>query len=91
MIQEFKERRTRQLMASAVVVLGIVGMIWLDKNPGAASEMDVSSAVIGPVFVGMVLVVLAFSFYSWRCPGCNKYLGKAITPNFCQKCGAPLQ
>jgi len=33
---------------------------------------------------------IGFSLFNWRCPACNKYLGKSINPKFCSKCGAPL-
>jgi DNA polymerase II large subunit len=38
----------------------------------------------------VIISVLAFSFLNWRCPSCNKYLGKAINPKFCSKCGTQL-
>jgi hypothetical protein len=34
---------------------------------------------------------LIFSFRNWRCPACDKYLGKAIGPRFYAKCGVALQ
>jgi hypothetical protein len=37
----------------------------------------------------VIISVLVFSFLNWRCPS-NKYLGKAINPKFCSKCGAQL-
>jgi hypothetical protein len=49
---------------------------------------------VGPIilaFIGILSVsVLVFSFLNWRCPSCNKYLGKAINPKFCSKCGTQL-
>jgi rRNA maturation endonuclease Nob1 len=33
---------------------------------------------------------LIFSLFNWRCPSCNKYLGKAINAKFCAKCGVQL-
>jgi len=32
-----------------------------------------------------------FSLYNWRCPACNKYLGKQRSPKYCSKCGVALQ
>lgn len=47
--------------------------------------------VAGPAFVVLVISALAFSLWNWRCPACNRYLGKGARPRFCAKCGAPLQ
>jgi rubrerythrin len=47
--------------------------------------------VIGPVIVALVVGALVFSLKNWRCPACDKYLGKGISPSFCPKCGVALQ
>jgi predicted RNA-binding Zn-ribbon protein involved in translation (DUF1610 family) len=34
---------------------------------------------------------LVFSLRNWRCPACNKYLGKGTLPHYCPNCGVELR
>ena len=59
-----------------------------------ADDTHIAYRVIGePGRVDVVLVAgaLIFSFRNWRCPACNRYLGKQYSPKFCSKCGVVLQ
>ena len=80
--EEFARRRKRQLLATipfAIVLLGYV--ILGERTQGTAYP------IIFFVVIGLLLI---FSFRNWRCPACEGYLGRAISPKFCSKCGANL-
>jgi len=84
-IQRFKQRRKRQIIATIPFIIGLILLIVGSERGGF------SPAIVGPVFLTYVIGMLIFSFKNWRCPGCNRYLGKGMSPRFCQKCGIQLQ
>lgn len=89
-IAEFKKRRMRQFIAVVPFVVALFPLFMLD-DAGPDGLFGIPTAVIGPVCIAVVIVMFIFSFMNWRCPACKSYLGKAISPRFCQKCGARLQ
>lgn len=62
----------------------------LVSSEGKDAVLGIPLAVVGPAAVVLILGGLGFSLYNWRCPACNKYLGKAMSPKFCAKCGVEL-
>jgi hypothetical protein len=89
-IEDFKKRRTRQIMVAIPMVIGMISLFVISEN------RDFSFAGISSLHISIGIVVLfvaaaVFSFKNWRCPACNKYLGKGISPKFCPKCGVKLQ
>jgi rubrerythrin len=65
-------------------------VVLLKKQPetplfGLPTELVVGAAI------AVILGFVAFTLWNWRCPACNRYLGKGISPSFCPKCGVPLQ
>jgi hypothetical protein len=89
-VQQFKALRKRQLLATIPIVLAFIILIGLGDNPEANIAGLPSNVLQGVAFV-IIVGVLIFSFFNWRCPSCKKYLGKAFNPKFCTKCGAQLQ
>ena len=88
--QQFKTRRNRQLCISLpIAALMIAAIIFEDRLN--AIPLPVSEQTFGIVFLALVAAVLALSFKNWRCPACDKYLGRSISPKFCAKCGVELQ
>lgn len=82
----FAERRRRQIILIVPLVLVVVAIRF--AKHGNFLGLPESAAVAG--FLLFIAGALAFSFYNWRCPACDAYLGKEISPNFCVKCGAEL-
>lgn len=88
-VEEFKRRQRKQLLVSLLAIaVALFVFIQADRG-GSIAGMSCSSLAI-PAFA-VILGVLIFSLQNWRCPACNGYLGKAISPRFCSKCGAALQ
>ncbi|MGB6640678.1 MAG: hypothetical protein WBG67_07890 [Thermoanaerobaculia bacterium] len=90
--QQFKSKfsvlRKRQLMAAVPVVAVIAFVALADQTTGEA--FGISPMVWGPAVVIYFVGLIAFSIRNWRCPACDKYLGKGFSPKYCPKCGAPL-
>ena len=86
----FAARRRRQLIAVVPVLLAAVTIGAADEATGTTiGGLPLSYAL--PVAIVAILGLLLFSFTNWRCPACNAYLGKAISPAFCSHCGTPLR
>jgi hypothetical protein len=75
---EFQRRFWRQIIVAIVlgIVLVVVFFVAPDKDEWAKYA-----------FFFAVIPGLGFTFWNWRCPACNSYLGKGAFPRFCPKCG----
>ena len=88
--REFAARRTRQLILAVPLVAIFIGFAVLnDERKGAV--LGLPAEVLAPAFLVFVGAALVFSFRNWRCPACDKYLGKGMSLRFCPKCGVALQ
>jgi hypothetical protein len=81
----FKKKRTRQIMAVGPIILAFIGLMSVENNPTGIFGLAPSTILVAAFAV--IISVLVFSFLNWRCPSCDRYLGKAINPKFCSKCG----
>ncbi len=86
---EFAERRRNQILVS-IPLIGVVILVALFGETPDQVILGMPVTVWGPAFVILILGGIGFSLYNWRCPACNRYLGKAISPKFCAKCGTAL-
>jgi len=87
---EFKRRRTRQWNMVAPFVAALIVLFMLE-DAGPSGVFGIPTAVAGSLCGAVVIAGFIFSLTNWRCPACKRYLGKAISPRFCQKCGTQLQ
>lgn len=85
----FARRRRHQLVVSVPVMIVIVAAIFGDE-PGAGSVYGLPVAIWAPALAIVVGAALIFSFLNWRCPACNRYLGRGLNPKFCPRCGVQL-
>ncbi len=88
---EFARRRKRQLLVSLPLAAVVILFAVFSRTAEEAPPLGLPPAVLGIAVFVLVLGAIAFSLWNWRCPACNKYLGKGIGPSFCPKCGVPLQ
>ena len=86
--EEFAARRKRQLLATVPLLLVVVAAVVADRGNGQL--FGLGATTWGPVALVYVLGLLVFSLKTWRCPACDRYLGKGIFPRFCAKCGIQL-
>jgi hypothetical protein len=88
--ESFAQRRRKQLLVAALII-PIILVVVISEDQGAGTIFGYSAEIYGPVFLIAVIVALLFSLRNWRCPACNKYLGRSINPKFCQSCGVELR
>jgi len=91
-VAEFQKRRTRQIFISLSALVPLALMIGMG---GLAEAKGISANVTVPVMIlcfAAIIAVLVLSFINWRCPACNRYLGKRFFGvRFCDKCGARFE
>jgi hypothetical protein len=89
----FALRRKRQMMVAIPFVLVIVGFAAFARVGEADGEKlgGVPFLIWIGLFFVLIASVLVFSFRNWRCPACDRYLGREMGPRFCSKCGVALQ
>ncbi|HZM15432.1 MAG TPA: hypothetical protein VFE28_05475 [Candidatus Krumholzibacteria bacterium] len=85
----YAKRRRRQLMVTVPMILLIIALAFTDDQE-AGTIFGLSPLVGGSVFLVAFLALLAFSLRNWRCPACDKYLGRTFNPRHCQHCGVAL-
>ena len=86
----FAIRRRRQLLLSLPLFVLIMGFAFLE-NGETGAIFGIPASMTIPGILAVVVGAILFSLYNWRCPACNKYLGKQRSPQYCSKCGVALQ
>ena len=86
----FKVRRTRQIIISLLALACVVVMLYVNANPNEAL-WGLSSLQVVIFALVAVVGLLAASFWNWRCPNCNKYLGRGWNPKQCPNCKTELR
>lgn len=71
----FKKRKKMQILVTIVAALAAM-----------ASYITNFKTIALIIVIGVVI----FSRFNWRCPKCNKYLGKGSNPKHCSNCGQTL-
>ena len=89
-IEGFKQKRKIQLILLIPFAV-IVILFFLITRSDVDNIGGLSSDVLLPPIVILMVLGLIFSFFNWRCPACKSYLGKQINPKHCHNCGAKLQ
>jgi hypothetical protein len=89
-LEEFKRRRSRQLIATVPTIAAMLPLIFAHESNGYLF-LGIPITLLLPISLVIIIGMLIFSFTNWRCPSCNGYLGKRISPKYCSKCGIQLQ
>jgi hypothetical protein len=89
--QQFAVRRKRQIILAIPLIALVLGFAVLTDERNQVTLPGVPASMVPPVFLAVVAGALLFSLRNWRCPACDKYLGKGVSPRFCPKCGVALQ
>jgi rRNA maturation endonuclease Nob1 len=83
--EDFARRRRNQLIATGPAILAAVSL-------GVASSAGVPAAgAVQGVAAALIIGAVGYALRNWRCPACDGYLGRAMNPKFCAKCGAQLR
>jgi hypothetical protein len=88
-LQEFRARQSRQFIAIAATLFGVLLCAVIYKRPDLFGEYSK-----GALFGAQAIVIasyIGFTAYNWTCPSCGKHLGTDINRKICKKCRARLQ
>jgi len=88
-MQEFRQRQSRQFIAIAATLFIICLCAVIYKRPDIFGEFSTSTLVGAQIVIIASYVV--YTAVNWICPSCGKYLGSDINRKFCKKCKARLQ
>lgn len=89
--KSFGVRRKRQIIFTVLLVAVLSSFAFFEDKIGRGAIAGISPEMAGPLLFAFVLSALIFSVKNWRCPSCNKYLGKTMNPKFCNHCGVELR
>lgn len=87
---EFKKRKKKQFLLAIPMIPSILLVAFMQDFE---SQFIEGIPNIYLLFVALVIIIagLIISIFNWRCPSCNKYLGKKFNPKFCSNCGVELR
>lgn len=88
--EEFAAKRRRQLLAAIPGIAGVLAIAVLGEATGGI-RFGLAPAMWQPLGIGIIVGVVGFSLYNWRCPACGRYLGRGWNPAYCAKCGIALR
>ena len=89
----FKDAYTKRLRKHIfMIVLLFAVMAPLPFIEDDAIFFGLPGAVLGPIsFVVIAVGWVIFEGRIWRCPACDKHLGRAFNPKRCPECGIELR
>ncbi len=85
-LEDFKRRRTREIIAIAPFLAAIFVIYQLFHNP----EFQIRGLGGGPLLLAALAVVAAVLIHhivNWRCPACGQVFLTGITVSHCKRCG----
>ena len=100
-VKEFKVRQKRQAILAIIVFPLVIGIFiaaqffpyelvaFIERLQEKFSLINLETMTY--IFIALLLSLLGFSLFNWRCPSCNAYLGKNWNPKFCSNCWTKLQ
>jgi hypothetical protein len=88
-MQAFQLRQSRQLLAMGLTLFLLLLLVLIYKRSDIFGEFSKNNIITAQII--LITVFVGFSFFNWRCPSCNKYLGSDINKRICKKCGIRLQ
>jgi len=90
--EKFKKRKRNQIVAFIIFAITMYGCFNTLYSVGDTGHKD--SAVVMIIAVVITVGFVIFTFKNWRCPKCNKFLGRfVINRRFiesCKSCGEKL-
>ena len=87
---DFARRRRNQLLATAPA-LGLALVSGAATGGALPAALGVSTDAMLSGVVGVLVGLVCFAVRNWRCPACDTYLGRALSPRSCGGCGLGLR
>ena len=86
--REFR-RRFRNNVIAAVILFPFVLIFLRAMKATGETWLTPNEAAVGALVV--VAVAAMYAIRTWRCPGCNESLGRAVYPKRCPSCDVELR
>jgi hypothetical protein len=87
--REFWQRQGRQILALAAALFLVILLAVVYKRHDLFGEYSKDTLVAAQLVV--MSAFIGFTAINWRCPSCNKYLGKDINKRACRHCKTRLR
>lgn len=89
----FKDAYARRFKKQLVMIVVLFAMMApLPFIEDDATFFGFRGAVLGPfALIAIAVGWVTFSVRNWRCPACDKDLGRAFNPRSCPRCGVELR
>ena len=83
-------RRRRQFVVAIPLVMVLVIILIWSRVTGTEETDWLPPAIWRSIALLVLLWLIGFSLFNWRCPRCNAYLGK-FSFKHCSNCGVELR
>lgn len=88
-IAAFRRVWHRQL-ATVIPALGALLLVFFGMSDRKGELLGLVGEDWAQIGLAIIVGVVIFSFFNYRCPACNSYLGKGLLPSYCRHCGVRL-
>jgi hypothetical protein len=88
--ETFSVRQRRQILFT-VPILALVVIFIVAADEKARTILGMPMTAVAPLLFVFIVGTLVFSLKNWRCPACDRYLGKVWNPKHCHSCGVALR
>ena len=85
LMKAFSAMKRRQISLLWVGFPFIIVLCWFKSFPEQLNNLV--TGVMAIFAITYLTVATIFSLRNWRCPRCNKWLGRDLSPPSCKGCG----
>jgi hypothetical protein len=89
-ITEFRRLKNRHIILYFIGFL-IIGMLFYTLLYPEIKILGLSTIQIEISGITILGLILIYGTINWKCPKCNKGLGRLINPKYCPNCGVELR
>lgn len=86
--EAFARKKKRQNWITALTIIIIIGMVPFRSFSSSVSPVFQNILLWSATLFIIALIVL--SFINWRCPSCERWLGRETKMAHCKHCGVKL-
>jgi len=83
-------RRRRRQIAVSFALVPVLLFVVLRQHRAHEPFLGASPEFAMGAVLAIVGGALIFSFRNWRCPACDRYLGRSLFQRHCPSCGVGL-
>ncbi len=84
----YRQRRSIQIILRIILLPVLLVMFYFSTKKGTN---PITLTYIVYSGIGITAIVFAYSYLSWRCPECRKFLGDGLKHDRCKHCGVGLR